>query len=520
MRLRSPELSATYASVFQPRVLAGTSAAYIHVDDYRRFRESFRTDDQWRAGRRLSESAEYPAPAPAPTHPPSGSRVPPGPLGDVYGALLQLGFKPPEFEALLEDMDAARPLTELVREALSALRKNVVRTPVGQLKQQTPERSRNAIAETEERRAAQERLFADRIRAKAAWRAAWEKDCELFYRYRAGYESRDGVAVSAFFTAHLGVIPLPAWCPDEWKLTFEPEEGILFVECALPHFPSLRVMKTRSSKRRTDLVAASQKDARALTNQFPYLLVLRLMWEVVHFDQSEIVKLVCCNGHVTYDDPATGRPRRDIIMSVAAKPEQVRDLILDRVEPEACFRGLKGVSGPRLSDMVPIQPVVHFDTRDRRFIVGKDVLQEVEGQNLATMDWQDFEHLIRELFEKEFAVHGATVRVTQASRDRGVDAVVFDPDPLRGGKTIIQAKRYTTTVEVSAVRDLLGTIHAEGASKGILVTTSTFGADSYSFAKDKPITLLNGANLLHYLEKHGYQARIDIKQARELLRGS
>jgi len=33
----------------------------------------------------------------------------------------------------------------------------------------------------------------------------------------------------------------------------------------------------------------------------------------------------------------------------------------------------------------------------------------------------------------------------------------------------------------------------EGATKEILVTTSDYGPDAYAFAKDKPITLLNGA---------------------------
>jgi HJR/Mrr/RecB family endonuclease len=70
------------------------------------------------------------------------------------------------------------------------------------------------------------------------------------------------------------------------------------------------------------------------------------------------------------------------------------------------------------------------------------------------MDWQDFEHLIRELFEKEFSDQGGEVKITQASRDRGVDAIVFDPDPIHGGKYVIQARRYTDTVDVSAVRDL------------------------------------------------------------------
>ncbi|MEH2489481.1 restriction endonuclease [Bradyrhizobium sp. AZCC 2230] len=91
----------------------------------------------------------------------------------------------------------------------------------------------------------------------------------------------------------------------------------------------------------------------------------------------------------------------------------------------------------------------------------------------------------------------------EASRDGGVDAVAFDPDPIRGGKIVIQAKRYTNTVDVSAVRDLYGTVMAEGATKGIIVTTSGFGPDAHRFAKGKPLTLLDGNNLLYLLAKHG-----------------
>ena len=99
--------------------------------------------------------------------------------------------------------------------------------------------------------------------------------------------------------------------------------------------------------------------------------------------------------------------------------------------------------------------------------------------------------------------------------DRCVEAVAFDPDPIRGGKYMIQAKRYTRTVGVAAVRDLYGTVIHEGADRGILVTTSDYGADSVNFAKDKPLTLINGAQLLSLLEKHGHQARIDLREARE-----
>lgn len=139
-----------------------------------------------------------------------------------------------------------------------------------------------------------------------------------------------------------------------------------------------------------------------------------------------------------------------------------------------------------------------------------------EGTNLAAIGWEDFEHLIREIFEAEFKVAGGEVRVTRASRDWGVDAIAFDPDPIRGGKIVFQAKRYTNTVEVSAVRDLYGTVVNEGATKGILVTTSSFGPEAYAFAKDKPLTLLDGANLLHLLERHGRRAYIDLAEAKKL----
>ncbi len=133
------------------------------------------------------------------------------------------------------------------------------------------------------------------------------------------------------------------------------------------------------------------------------------------------------------------------------------------------------------------------------------------------MDWEDFENLIREVFEKEFSKNGGEVKITRASRDGGVDAVAFDPDPIRGGKIVIQAKRYTSTVSVSAVRDLYGTLLNEGANKGILVTTADYGPDSYEFAKDKPLTLLNGNELLYLLAEHGHRAKIDLSEARKLL---
>ena len=188
---------------------------------------------------------------------------------------------------------------------------------------------------------------------------------------------------------------------------------------------------------------------------------------------------------------------------------------INRADPLYAFQQLGGVFVYSVDDVVPVEPHIRLDKEDARFVAGKEVISNlVQGQNLAVMEWQDFEHLIREVFEKEFSKSGGEVKVTRASRDRGVDAVAFDPDPLRGGKHVIQAKRYTGTVDVSAVRDLWGTVLNEGAARGILVTTSRFGRDAYDFAANKPITLIDGQNLLALMVRHGFKFRIDLNEAR------
>lgn len=248
-----------------------------------------------------------------------------------------------------------------------------------------------------------------------------------------------------------------------------------------------------------------------------YSICLRSIYELCVSKKTDEVKSIVFNGFVSAINKANGLKERKCILSLQVAKEKFLQVDLTNVDPKICFKSFKGVSAARLIDISPVQPVLSFNKNDRRFIQGKDVLIN-SGTNLASMDWEDFEHLVRELFEIEFARNGGEVRVTQASRDGGVDAIVFDPDPLRGGKIVIQAKRYTNTVGVSAVRDLYGTVINEGANTGILITTSDYGHDSYEFAKDKPLKLLNGGHLLALLHKNGKEGYINIQEAKENLK--
>jgi len=297
------------------------------------------------------------------------------------------------------------------------------------------------------------------------------------------------------------------------------ENKCLIVEYLLPsfeYFPNVKEVKYIKTKNQFKEVLIPERELKKLFDSTIYKITLRSISELFVNDKIDLVESIIFNGWINSINTATGNTDLKCILSLQVNKAEFLKINLLSVDAKTCFKGLKGISGSTLIDMSPIQPIQQIIKDDRRFVPSRNISIDT-STNIAAMDWEDFEHLIREIFEKEFKKGGGEVNVTQASRDGGVDAIAFDPDPIRGGKIVIQAKRYTNVVGVSAVRDLYGTILNEGATKGILVTTADFGSDSYKFAKGKPITLLNGGNLLHLLRKHGYNAKIDILDAKKML---
>jgi restriction endonuclease Mrr len=349
------------------------------------------------------------------------------------------------------------------------------------------------------------------------YEAACAQQRDEIFRTLEGFKGRDKSAVLKRVAQLLSSLKLPHSLPRFWNLDYDDTEHILIVEVALPDVVHQPPVKTVVQKSGCVIKPLNQSERRELVPKVHPAIMLRVAYEILRSDPFDTIKLLVLNGWVDYLDPHTGRATRAYTASVVLTAEQVGALDLQHIDPLAAFQTLKGKSAGKLIEIVPIEPALNLKRTDSRFVDAKAVLDSLAvTTNLAAMDWQDFEHLIRELFEREFADRGAEVKITQASRDRGVDAIAFNPDPIQGGKYIIQAKRYTNTVDVSAVRDLCAVVRKEGASRGILVTTSTYGADAYEFANNEPVTLLNGGQLLGLLEKHGYKFRIDLAEARRM----
>jgi restriction system protein len=280
---------------------------------------------------------------------------------------------------------------------------------------------------------------------------------------------------------------------------------------------NIKGYKEYKRERRFEPILYNDKDYQKLYNKILYSVVFRIIKEIYLSDYNKNINIVTINGWVNIPNKKNGKFENRCILSITLSRDKFEDLDYNHIDLKLAFEELKGISAANLSEYTPIAPLVIFDKKDNRFIQSEEILKNIDtSTNLASVDWEAFEHLVRELFEKEFAHNGGEVKVTQSSRDGGVDAIAFDPDPIRGGKIVIQSKRYTNVVGVSAIRDLYGTVMNEGATKGIIVTTSHYGNDAYEFAKGKPLTLLDGNNLLSLLQKHGYKARINIEEAKEL----
>jgi len=295
-----------------------------------------------------------------------------------------------------------------------------------------------------------------------------------------------------------------------------PESKLLIVDMELPapeKVPSEIEYKYVPSKKEVVTKKMGEKEFSRFYMQTIFRIVLRTIHEIYESDYSVKVELVVFNGWVEGINKKTGQKFKNCIASVQVPREEFQKINLESVDPQECFRHLKGITAGSLVELAPVKPIMKLDTKDKRFINADNVLEGFDGErNLATMDWADFEVMIRDLIQKEFSREGCEVEVTQASRDAGVDAVAFDEDPIRGGKFVIQAKRYNNLVPLTAVRDLFGTVHNEGAVKGILVTTSYYGKDALEFVKNKPLTLINGEELLYMFQKHGYKLKIELQK--------
>jgi hypothetical protein len=339
-------------------------------------------------------------------------------------------------------------------------------------------------------------------------RSAYEAECLRATRpiraVQERYRQRTPEGIRNHFELALCSLLLPVPQDYPWEILYDQKERLLQVNQCVPSLSDVSVVRADSKR------PPAKRDAEFVLRRYIPAVALQVAHHVARNDAQDDVDRIAVNCWSRFFDPTSGKLKDAFVASLVVPKHDIVEINVQRADPLEAFRALKGAYVYNVAEVVPIEPAIRLDKEDERFVAGRDVLDGMaQGQNLAAMDWQDFEHLIRELLAKEYAGKNAEVKITRASRDRGVDAVIFNSDPLHGGKIVVQAKRYSNTVDVAAVRELYGTVMNEGANRGILVTTSHFGRDAHEWAANKPLSLIDGPNLLALLTKHGYTFKIE-----------
>jgi restriction system protein len=317
-------------------------------------------------------------------------------------------------------------------------------------------------------------------------------------------------AIMAYFGMVLQESTYPEDFERSFRLAWVPDSRQLVVEYELPGVGVIPNVKAYRYVKARDEVTSTPRPQSQVKAQYASVVAqvsLRTIHELFEADTWGNVETVVLNVMVSGLDPRTGKTVRPCLVTVRTTRQQFAELDLAHVEPTACLKGLKASFSRSPAELTPVRPVLEFDMVDPRFVADVNVLDALDSRpNLMELSPTEFEGIISNLF----SAMGLETKQTRPSRDGGVDCVAYDSRPILGGKVVIQAKRYRHTVGVSAVRDLFGTLQNEGASKGILVTTSGYGAASHEFANGKPIELIDGGGLLYLLQDHaGVQARIE-----------
>jgi restriction system protein len=217
---------------------------------------------------------------------------------------------------------------------------------------------------------------------------------------------KDPDAIVEFTDLILSRSEYPDCFPKNWEIGFDGATGVMVVDydlpdvAQLPKFGAVRYIQARNA---FENILLKDKERDDLFEGAVYQTCLRTIDEIFRSDLSGAIQSVTFNGYADFVDKANGKPARACIASLQTTKAAVENIDLNVVDPKACFRALKGVGSSKLAGMAAVVPILKLNRADKRFVPAREVMTDLdEGVNIAAIPWEDFEHLVCELFEKEF----------------------------------------------------------------------------------------------------------------------
>lgn len=149
-----------------------------------------------------------------------------------------------------------------------------------------------------------------------------------------------------------------------------------------------------------------------------------------------------------------------------------------------------------------IAPFSFFNARRK----AKQLDAQKSIETIRQLHWRNFEELVAEAYRRQ------GYRVTEGGfgADGGVDLELRKGE----GLILVQCKQWKAQkVGVSVVREMFGVLTASNADKIIVICSGKFTQQAIDFASDKPVTLIDGNELLSIIHEVQTEPKVEtVKQ--------
>lgn len=316
------------------------------------------------------------------------------------------------------------------------------------------------------------------------------------------YKNRDATMISTYKEEILNQIEYPfefrkcintAYCKDSKRLVIDyllPDKQIV---------PKEKGYEYKNRKDEIKAIPINEKDRNSIYNQVIFSIALNSMNNIFNQDTHNNIDTIVFNGYITDIDLATGQDISPYIISAMVDKITFNSIDMNRIDKLKCLKEtMQGRIDINSSlSLKGITPICKCDYLNKSLINNESI-------NLLEVDPFVLEDLVATLFRNM----GYEVIETNKTNDGGIDCILYNNDPIMGGKVIGQVKRYKNNIDIPKLREFESVLRNSDAMKGIFISTSNFSAQCEKFASDNNISLINGSLLVDYFNRYGISSYI------------
>jgi len=189
----------------------------------------------------------------------------------------------------------------------------------------------------------------------------------------------------------------------------------------------------------------------------------------------------------------------NLLMKNISDSDQMRDLLLQLGQKysqkytfgQGLYLQSPEIVVPEKTEIIIPRPIVEDIS-----VVNTSLLKKVaaDPDYIHKCTPRQFEELVCEMLDKK----GYKVNLTNQTRDGGKDIIIVDNNLLGSFLIYVECKHYSPNrpIGVNVVRELYGTISADKATAGLLVTSSYFSKDAINFKNE----VQHRINLMDYVK--------------------